>query len=104
MRKSLQISIMQCYRYNSLHPNDGPSTFLDLLLRSLTRVEGCNFRPGSYAPCLFVVPRCGDPRVPATMDAETMMPLFIFLLSRSSLQRPHACLAYLANFALSRTK
>ena len=53
--------------------------------------------------CL-VVPRCGDPRVPATMDAETMMPLFIFLLSRSSLQRPHACLAYLANFALSRTK
>jgi hypothetical protein len=60
-------------------------------------------RDRMHSACL-VVPRCGDPRVPATMDAETMMPLFIFLLSRSSLQRPHACLAYLANFALSRTK
>jgi hypothetical protein len=38
------------------------------------------------------------------MDAETMTPLFVFLMSRSQLQRPHACLAYLANFAVSRSK
>jgi hypothetical protein len=38
------------------------------------------------------------------MDAETMMPLFIFLFSRSQLQRPHACLAYLANFAITPAK
>ena len=38
------------------------------------------------------------------MDAETMTPLFVFLMSRSNIQRPHACLAYLANFAVSRSK
>lgn len=46
--------------------------------------------------------RCGDAATAAGMDAETMMPLFVYLFSRSNLKRPHACLAYLANFAITR--
>jgi hypothetical protein len=46
--------------------------------------------------------RCGDPVAASAMDAETMMPLFVYLFSRSNLKRPHACLAYLANFAITR--
>ena len=48
--------------------------------------------------------RYGEAGASSTLDAESVMPIFVYLITRSNLKRPHACMAYLANFAITAAK